>query len=220
MLRERDDGWGHTCGATLINENWALSAAHCTDGASPAQRRIQAGVNLRDDPNGQMKEIAEIIEHPDYVVGGGYPNDVCVLRFTTPVTYNEKVQPGLLPEEGEEFAGDECYITGWGRTDTSQDIPNDLREGLIDVLTNQVCSSAVSNIGPYHICIRDPNSVYGACNGDSGGPIHCRASSSDPWKQVGVASWVMASGGNCMVAFPSVYGRVSYHKQWIDDSIN
>lgn len=54
-------------------------------------------------------------QHPGYSVGGGYPNDVCVVRFSTPIQFNDKVQPGLLPDADEDFVGSDCLITGWGR---------------------------------------------------------------------------------------------------------
>jgi len=216
--RESEAKWGHTCGATLLNVNYALSAAHCTWNVGPHERLIQAGVNKRDDPTGQIKTLSSILNHPEYRVGSGYPNDVCVLKFTTPMELNDKVQPGLLPESGEDFVNSECIITGWGRTDTSSNIPNDLRQGAVQVLSNTECSGRMPYIRDLHICIRDARGVHGACNGDSGGPVNCRHSDSEPWKQVGVASWVMASSGNCLVYYPSVYGRISYHLDWIAEN--
>merc|ERR1711893_523687 len=103
LQRMRTEGWGHTCGATLLNENYALTAAHCVDGVAPSARKIQAGVNNRDDPNGQILTLSSIKMHEGYFVGFGYPNDIAVVKFTNPIQMGDKVKPGLLPDPGEDF---------------------------------------------------------------------------------------------------------------------
>jgi len=219
LQRLRTEGWGHTCGGTLLSVNYAMTAAHCVDGAGPADRLIQAGVNRRDDPSGQIKTLSVIKQHEDYSVGNGFPNDIAVMQFESPITLGPKVQLGLLPSNGEDFIDSECFISGWGRTDTSSNIPNSLRQAAVSVLSNAECQQRIgfiSTIFSTHICIYDRSNVHGACNGDSGGPINCRADSSSPYKQVGVASWVVASSGNCLTSYPSVYARVSSYLDWIE----
>ena len=82
-----------------------------------------------------------------------------------------------------------------------------------DVLTTAECSIKWTGgrIKDYHICMYDKASARtGACNGDSGGPAQCRVGGS--WEVAGLTSWgVYQCGPN----YPSVYSRVSYHRNWI-----
>ncbi|XP_024121377.1 chymotrypsin-like protease CTRL-1 [Oryzias melastigma] len=54
-----------------------------------------------------------------------------------------------------------------------------------------------------------------SCQGDSGGPLVCEASGG-VWTQVGIVSW---GTSNCNVYAPAVYARVSYLRNWIDQTV-
>ena len=75
------------CGASLIDEQWAMTAAHCTQG-TPAES-MQVGVHrhaLGWADNGEHDcaetvDIAEKHEHPEYT-SGTLENDIALLRLS------------------------------------------------------------------------------------------------------------------------------------------
>lgn len=43
-------------------------------------------------------------------------NDIAMIKLSSPVVMNDKVQPACVPPSGEVSPHDDpCYITGWGR---------------------------------------------------------------------------------------------------------
>jgi len=145
-----------------------------------------------------------------------YANDIAILTFSTLVTMNANVRAAELPANNNNlFAGATCVITGWGRTSSSNTLPNVLQQASVGILSTAQCQTqgAGATIWASHICIYDSANTRGACNGDSGGPVNCPGGSS--YLVAGVASFVFQSGGNCLPSRPSVYTRSGAYLAWI-----
>jgi secreted trypsin-like serine protease len=213
--------WGHSCGASLLSQRYGLSAAHCVDGASATNLRVIAGLHDRSNTAGTTTaNIASYRMHEQYNNGQAtYANDIAILTFSTNInTVAGRIAYATLPaNNNNNFAGQTCVITGWGRTSSSNTLPNVLQKASITILTTAQCQQqGSSGVWANHICIRDNNNQAGACNGDSGGPCNCPSGSS--YLVTGIASFVWASGGNCLTTRPSVYTRVSTYLQWITNN--
>jgi len=220
QLSQRNGG-SHSCGASLIRANWALSAAHCVGGAVNLYVII-AGTNQRSCPGGACQERrADLVtRHENFENSGvrGYPNDIAVIRWADailPVTGS--IQYATLATSTNQV-GRECFITGWGRLTGGGAIPEDLQQAAIDVLTRDECLVhwGAIQVSDSQVCVYDKaTQARGACNGDSGGPLVC-ALPTGGYELVGATSW---GRSGCATTSPSVYTRVSAYNGWIRNAI-
>ena len=174
------DGLG--CGATLINESYAITAAHCVtypsfvtaleENYSPAQIRIRYGSNsIRE-----LKEIevADIIVHPEYRISllGAPLNDIAIIRLAEPIT----LDPVSLPQQPSNV-NETAHILGWGMTTPDWPVlPVLLQEAEVSLKSEENCQDSYG-------LVYDPGSMLCAsgstekeeiidtCAGDSGGPL-------------------------------------------------
>jgi len=218
-------GNSHTCGAILASADIAITAAHCVNGRNYNNFQVKAGMQCRDEASSgyQTTSMSSIVEHEDYTSQGGYPNDIALLFLQNSISFNSKVAPITQATGSELWTGRTCQASGWGRTGTSQALPQCLQYMDTEVITNAACDQGMTGvigatILDSHICIRDPADSAGSCNGDSGGPLNCKINDNDDWTNTGVTSWVVSSGGNCRTDYPQVYTRVSSHESWISDN--
>ena len=76
------------CGATIITDRWAVSAAHCYDSFASADKknvvRIREGTEYEE-----TVEVRKVYRHPDYRYPRLY-NDVAVLELGRRIEYNFK----------------------------------------------------------------------------------------------------------------------------------
>ena len=75
-------------------------------------------------PGEQCAGIAELIPHPDYDRSETVLNDICLIRLSRKVEYNDVVQPTCLPNQGQSLGVDdidnvECFVAGWGYREVS-----------------------------------------------------------------------------------------------------
>ncbi|CAH1797561.1 unnamed protein product [Owenia fusiformis] len=211
----------HSCGGSILNANWILTAAHCVARQNPAYLKIRVGWHdqNRRTQNGFEHNVRRIVSHPQYgsinAVGIKNDNDIALLQLATPINFqNEHVNTVCLPQRNEQFSGN-CVATGWGMTMGTGD-QTKLREVTVPVHTTSTCNRYwPGSISDRQICMGTvpPTTTKTACMGDSGGPLVCKKSGR--WVQAGVTSW----GSRQCRDKPAVYTRTSQYLDWINSNM-
>merc|ERR1719262_1872829 len=103
----------HSCGGSILNENWVLSAGHCCAGIIGSGDVVAGGIDIYL-PEGveQHKKITKF-SHPDYD-SGTINNDVCLLKVNEPFEFNDEVGAIEIDTNMEWDASATFTVTGWG----------------------------------------------------------------------------------------------------------
>jgi secreted trypsin-like serine protease len=211
---------GQFCGGSLVDENWVLTAAHCTEGAAANQIEVIVGIHDLTKQEGQRIAVSQIIMHPRYVAAD-FDFDVALLRLAEPAVLTNTVKPiGLAAPANPSIyqPGVIATVTGWGtRAFGVADFPDVLHEVGVPIVSNQSCEAnyaptwGAGTITNSMLCAGLPEGGKDACQGDSGGPLVV-PNGQNGWLQVGIVSW----GEGCATPnFPGVYANVPFLYNWI-----
>ncbi|XP_057641059.1 chymotrypsin-like elastase family member 3B [Chionomys nivalis] len=219
---EKGGSYHHTCGGTLINANWVMTAGHCI--SSSLTYQVVLGEYDRSKEEGPEQVIPinskDLFVHPKWnpnCVACG--NDIALIKLSRSAKLGDKVQPACLPPAGEILPnGAPCYISGWGRLYTNGPLPDKLQEALLPVVDYAHCSKWDwwgFSVKKTMVCAG--GDTQSGCNGDSGGPLNC-PTENGTWQVHGVTSFVSGLGCNTLKK-PTVFTRVSAFNDWIEETI-
>jgi secreted trypsin-like serine protease len=202
----------HHCGASLVDKQWLVTAAHCVDGQQPSNVQYRIGTTDRTS-GGELVKPDKFVAHPESKKKQpGY--DIAMVHLSQPVQAQPIKIPATSPQPGTALR-----LLGWGQTCATPrcgEPPRTLQELDTKTVEPAKCTSSENPFDPAReLCIDNKGGKASACYGDSGGPAVVREGSG--FALVGATSRGQAE--NCPDK-PGIYSNVVAHTDWINKTMS
>lgn len=218
----------HACGASIINDTYLLTAAHCVDEDSFELKDLYAitkNFDAEDTTVEELRRIKNVYIHTDYFQYDFFKGDIAIIELVHPIDENVQslysnnydywdevdsvVYNSLSMWEviGMGLIGQEEYNDEFD-DDTLADT---LQHTYLTPVSDSVCNQdypegTVCAIGDEV----ETDVIASACSGDSGGPLVYDGNYGKI--QIGLVSYGV---NNCEYEIETVFTEIEYYKDWI-----
>lgn len=166
------------CGASLIDRDSVLTAAHCVKGTPKQPLRVTVGRTVLTSDQGQTRRIARISIHPRFDGFTSLTYDAAVLTLKNPVKGIAPIRLAGKAQNPLEKPGRLAKIAGWGNTinqppngSNGGNYPDRMRQARVPIVSDARARDA---FGPRYVgalMVAAGRERKDTCDGDSGSPM-------------------------------------------------
>jgi len=204
------------CGASILDENTVVTAAHCVDGLGSAL--VLAGaVNYRL-PGAEAQERVSVVfgAHEDFSFTGlSIKNDIAYMKLEVPFDFESPFVQPISIAAREPAVGSTVTAIGYGGVDDPFGFPSSPTQAYVTGLTiiddDEAKAFGGDNVDFDHfVCIYQAG--QGTCGSFSGGPAI-----DEDNEQFGVIAFDMAAGPLCH-SNPTCFTSIPYFRDWLKEN--
>lgn len=233
MLIEYIEGnnyYNFTCGGSVVNDSFILTAAHCVDRYKNTDtlKVVTKNQSSRSIFIDEFRTVKAITVHPNYVgANDAFINgdDIAVIELNYPILDNiSSMRLALEQDTVQALDSEKLTVIGNGLINNFGASAT-LQQGEVFSISNDACNGlnpdeAFNEV----ICVTsiidemaDEDALSQSCSGDSGGPLHYFDENSQRYQQIGLVSY--GEEGCQFSSYASIYTKVSHYNEWLTSII-
>ncbi|KAF5298864.1 hypothetical protein FQA39_LY11676 [Lamprigera yunnana] len=207
-----------TCGATIIANKYALTAARCISNENFENYALLTGEYRNGSASAGFYLLADFIVHPDYN-NNTNENDIAVIIIDGKNRFGEDVGPVCFPSPSTNYdlIGETLTALGWCTTTLNGSASIELQKVNLTVESNDVSAQQLQDVQIFinYLCTR---------RNKEGG--RCTAFPNDPYRQLMnlpvILMGTTSTGGGPTSDSPGpiirAYMSIGYYMDWIEST--
>ena len=145
LQHENNGNFQHICGASIINEKFVLTAAHCVFEKNSSDLKLVFGTDRLNflSSSSTERNVVNITIHPSYDANYFY-NDTAILELDSELDFDVTTSAICLPKSynknPDSRQHDAATVTGWGAIQNNGQASKELRQSLVTIFSQDYCN--------------------------------------------------------------------------------